>query len=323
MKVQRMIAWTALLALVSGCEAIGTEGGPSYSGRVTQVVAPEVIPISENGMATADGRFFVVGGHRLYEIAGGPVAFRAEQLLDERCTLSGGVARGNVLYLACTGEDELNATASLLRVDPNRPGGLDVRRVDFPGTGNPILLNGMDFGPDGSLYISNTQALISGDPAVYRVQILREDPLTIEVSPFLDATILTEGVRGSGDIAPNGIRIEGDTMYFSRGFSLVKLSLRPDGSHGPPTLIYATDSLSGIDDFDLVEGRLFVAQVGLLDVALGSPVDSMLLTLNTNGRRLARRRLNFRPSSTTVVADGALMITSYFGGGLYRIPADR
>ena len=98
---------------------------------------------------------------------------------------------------------------------------------------------------------------------------------------------------------------------------------RLKGSHGRPAVIYATDSLSVIDDFDIADGRIFVAQVGLLDVALGAAVDSMLLTLNTNGRALSRRRLDFRPSSTTVVADGALMITSYFGGGVYRIPEDR
>ena len=318
-----MLAWAALLMVVSSCEAIGSERGLSYSGRVTQVISPAAIPIAENGMATADGRFFVAGGHGLYEITGGSAGFRAEPLLSERCNLSGGVARGNLLYLACTGEGELSATASLIRVDPNGPTGLDVRRAEFPGTGNPILLNGMDFGPDGSLYLSNTQALFTGDPAVYRVDILREAPLTIEVSPFLDVSILTEGVRGSGDVAPNGIRIEGDTMYLSRGFSLLKLALRPDGSHGPPAVIYATDSLSVIDDFDIAEGRIFVAQMGLLDLALGAPVDSMLLTLNLNGRTLNRRRLSFRPSSTTVVADDALMITAYFGGGVYRIAADR
>ena len=64
MKMQRLLAWAALLTLVSGCEAIGTEGGLSYSGRVTQVVSPETIPISENGMATTDGRFFAVGSTR-------------------------------------------------------------------------------------------------------------------------------------------------------------------------------------------------------------------------------------------------------------------
>ena len=294
------------------------------SPQVERLIDPKTMPISENGVYTDDGRFFVVGGTVLYEVLAQDGGFRALELLHEGCVMGGAVDRGNVLYIACEYEDP-ERKPELLRVDPADREAPRVRRADFPDTPTPVLLNGMEFGPDGALYITNSGALLSGAPALYRVKITSEDPLTIDVATFAELDDL------DGALAPNGIRFDDNMLYVSLGPSLVRMELRADGTHGPSEEVYMSSS-GVVDDFDIANDRLYVACADSADVLAvaalgsntGSPFGSHVVVATLDGKVERELDLDVIPSSTAVRSEtlfGAapVIVTSYFNGGLYRV----
>ena len=318
----------SIMALASMLLAIGCQEDPT----IETVITSQVIPTSENGVYTDNGRFFVAGGDTIFEVLGGPDEFRAVPLVkQETCIFGGLVDRGDLLFASCTHLDLLNldTRAELLRIDPRR-GAPSVERAVFPAGDVFVHPNGLEFGPDGALYVTNSAALLLGEPAIFRVEIVSESPLAIQISNFLDASTLEniENIEEGGGLFPNGLRFDGSTLYYSRGATLVKMQVLPDGSHGPMTVVYRTrDLISVIDDFDINNGNLYIAQthsLGALDTNL---FKSKLVVTDLRGRVRSELVLPFVPSSTavrrnTLFGTNTVIATSVFQGGLYRITAD-
>ena len=307
-----------------GCALLAIAIAPAC--QVERLIGRDEMPVSENGVFTDDGRFFVAGGDTVYEVVGDATEVRPLTLLrDDECAFGGLVDRGNLLYAVCTPTVQGIGAALLHRIDPSRRGTPDVQRIPVPGVERELAqLNGMDFGPDGSLYISNSFALLSRDPAVLRVSILEEDPLAIEAETFLEASELGPGFREGGGLFPNGIQIDGDTLYLSRGAELVRMELLSNGEHGPIEPVYTTGELAVVDDFDIVADRLVIAEANLLGLFGPGAFPSKLVVTDLDGTVEREVELSFLPSSTAVRLGGffgprAVIVTSFFGGGLYRV----
>jgi hypothetical protein len=324
-------------AATSSPDAGGAEpdaGGahPAAGPVVEQLISPELMPISERAVYTDDGRFFVAGGEVLYEVEATDDGFEAVELLHEDCVLGGLIDHGNLLYAACvtTGESANplmpNITGvELLRIDPSGEGEPEVQRVEFGADPLPQL-NGMEFGPDDALYISNSTSGLNGGPAVYRVAITDEDPFSIEVSEF---------VAQSADYSvPNGLRFDGNEFYFATGLTLVRMQVGDDGTPGAPETLFTAgaDVLTGgvVDDFDLGPDRIYIARVAgpdVLAVMGGNAVgeyQSQLVITDRDGAEIQTLALDFVPSGAVApraepFGEDAIVVTSYFNGGLYRV----
>lgn len=319
-------------ALDGGDAPDADAGQPPLGPVVEELIAPELMPVSERAVYTDDGRFFVAGGEVLYEVVAEGDGFEAVELLREDCTLGGLIDRGDLLYAACvTAEPSDNpfmpmlTSVELLQIDPSVEGAPDVQRVDFGAEPLPQL-NGMEVGPDGALYISNSTSTLIGGPAVFRVEITSEDPLSIEVS---------ELVAESADYAaPNGLRVDGDELYFATGLTLVRMLIDDDGMAGEAeTLFTAGESLltgGVVDDLDLGPDRIYIARVSGPDVlALQAgeadiEYESQLVITDRDGAEIQALTLDFIPSGAVApraepFGEGAIIVTSYFNGGLYRI----
>ena len=289
----------------------------------------EVLPQTENAVYTDNGRFYTTSADKIYEVTSDSgnlnYSLIAQGIMNGKaCQFGGMTDRGNLLYAVCMQTEGLNSSGELVRIDPSN-GQMD--RVDFPVAQKIFHLNGMDFGPDGALYISNSGALLTGGTAIYRVNILSESPLRISHSAFLDASKLGEDFDDGGGLFPNGIRFEGNTMFFARGVKLVKTQLQ-DGGHGPLQEVYRTQGVAVIDDFTIVEGHIFLAQANLLGLIDPNGFPSKLVVTDLNGDVKGETKLPVIPSSTsarrdTIFGDESVIITSFFNGGLHRVTVDR
>jgi len=310
----------------------GDAGEPPMGPEVEELIAPELMPVSERAVYTDDGRFFVAGGEVLYEVVADGDGFEAIELLREDCTLGGLIDHGNLLYAACvTAAASDNpfvpslTSVELLQIDPGGDGEPDVQRVDFGADPLPQL-NGMEFGPDDALYVSNSTSSLLGGSAVFRVEITSEDPFSIEVS---------ELVAQSDDYAaPNGLRVDDDELYFATGLTLARMLIDDDGTPGAPETLLTvgenplTDGV--VDDLDLGPDRIYIARVAGPDVlALQASEEdheyaSQLVITDRDGTEIQALTLDFIPSGAVApraepFGDDAIVVTSYFNGGLYRI----
>jgi len=198
-----------------------------------------------------------------------------------------------------------------------------VGRASIPTEGAP-LLNGSAFGKDGALYISNTLAA-APDPAVVRVEILSEEPLELACTALLSAGMTgANGEVGGGDLA-NGIRFLDDTMYYVRGAELATVEIAPNGTGSTPRVIYTREGGSGfLDDFDIGDGKLWIAESGALGFLGVDNDESSLMVTDLRGEPLFKLPLPFIPSSMVFAIDtmfgpASILITSFYNGGLYRV----
>ena len=293
---------------------------PITTARLETLVTPAVLGISENGVFIDDGRFFVAGGEGIYEIVGGPDTYSAVLFAPSPgCAFGGITARGARLYAPCTNTDTF--TGELIVFEPAREQPL-VSRAPIV-TQSSAHFNGMAFGPDGALYLSNSLAVDSPDPAVVRLEILDEEPLMFTQTPFIAAGVSDGPENIGGGSFPNGVRFHGNTMYYVRGVDVVAVPIGLDDPSAPLEVAYAADSLSTIDDFDIGDERMWLAQFSSLR-ALGLPGDSKLVVTDLEGDVEFDLDLPFVASSSIVAVDtlfgpASIILTSYFDGGLYRV----
>lgn len=298
---------------------------PATTARLDTLVTPAQLGISERGAFTAGGRFFVDGGEGIYEIVGGPPGTYSAVLIapNPGCSHGGLIARGERLYAPCTNPDSL--TVELVVYEPARKQPL-VSRAPILTTSSAHF-NGVAFGPDGALYLSNSLANDSPDPAVVRLEILDEEPLEFTQTPFVAASPANGPANVGGGLFPNGIRFHGDTMYLARGPDIVAVPVglgRPDA---PLKVAYTpSDSSSVIDDFDIADERMWLSEFSPLRV-LGLPGESRLVVTDLKGNLQFAMDLPFIPSATVYAVDTmfgpfSIIITSFYDGGLYRVTLD-
>jgi hypothetical protein len=296
---------------------------PATPPHLETLVSPDGLPSSENGAFTDDGRLFVIGGSNLYEIVGGPSAFRAEVFAKgDACIFGGLTARGRRLYAACTSLWSL--TGDLFVYEPTRAQSL-VGRAHIEST-SFTHFNGMAFGPDGALYLSDSLGTSDPSPSVVRLEILEEQPLRLVQTAFVAAISSDRPANTGGGDFPNGIRFAGDVMYLVRGADVVAV---PVGLHDPKAelkVAYAADgSLRTIDDFDIGDGRMWLTEFESLR-SIGLPGESLMVVTDLQGHVEFKIDLPFVGSSTIISASApfgpSILLTSFFDGGLYRLTFD-
>lgn len=239
-------AWHILLGITLSLFAVGSHaapytprnvdpgallgGPPLINGSKTRLLD---IPQAENSLFTNTGRLFVSGGKNVYEVvrdSAAPSGYRAVAQSAVEDNFTGIAQQGNVLYVAAFS------------------GALYAEHLDAPtpdlhviSTLNMNAPNGMALGADGSLYIANGP-FPSGslpNPKIERLRFAATDPLTV---------IDEQTWIGHGLLAPNGVRIKGNTLYLTDS-SLLPLSLtvvrrvdiQADGSPGPLSTFASLD----------------------------------------------------------------------------------
>lgn len=293
---------------------------PATTARLETLVPPAKLANSENAAFTADGRFFVAGAEGIYEIEGGPNYTAVLMFPNPGCVFGGVTSRGARLYAPCTSFETL--TADLIVLEPARHA-VFVSRAPIV-TKNSAHFNGSAFGPDGALYLSNSLAVDSSDPAVVRLEFLGEEPLRFMQSTFVESSVSGAPADSGGGFFPNGVRFHGDTLYLVRGPDVAAAPLGPYEPGAVLELAYKVDNdLAIIDDFDIGDERMWLTQFNTLR-ALGLGGESKLVVTDLVGNVQFSMDLPFTASSTVVSAGtrfgpACILLTSYFDGGLYRV----
>ncbi len=130
------------------------------------------------------------------------------------------------------------------------------------------------------------------------------------------------------EFMPNGIQIEGNTMYYAGGQAVYKIAINADGSAASPSVIYRTGFLRLMDDLTITEDAVVVSEFSLLDALFGSNNGPNNLVFIDKDSQWWQRPVKQDTGDITVsslVQDingvlgnpGALVLTSYFQGGIY------
>lgn len=298
---------------------------PRAMARFETLVAPAQLGSSENAVFNSEGRFFVAGGEGIYEItrsASEPPTYTAGLWVPNPagCLFGGITARGVRLFAPCTNSESF--TVDLMVFDPTKSQPI-VGRAPIV-TKSAAHFNGMAFGPDGGLYLSNSLAVDSPDPAVVRLEIEEEEPLQFTQKAFVAASRSDGPANVGGGSFPNGVRFHGDTMYLVRGGDVAAVPITFDPPDAPLTIVYtAQGTLPTIDDFDIGDDRMWLTQFGAFRV-LGLPDDSQMVVTDLHGAKVFAMDLPIIGSSTVwsnMALFGApcIIVTSFFDGGLYRV----
>ena len=317
------------------------------------LIDPALLPSSERGALT-QGRYFVAGGGTIDEVVrqedGTATLGRVHE--EAGCVFSGLTAHRQYLYGACTtfvpvpvpgGPPTLFPVgAVLVRVDLDRPEG-DARRVmRAPLRGPSLFPNGMATDARGRIYIANSYSFVAGafgqpaSAALLRVDVNDEAAFTIAQSDLLSAT--------EGFPVPNGVQIEGSTLYLSSLNRLYRGTLTRAGALQGLTVVHEADPSSAFDDFAVLPGHKillteltnpFPAVAQLVYPGVSFPEEPLsrlaLVELRGSGSKLLHEHRftgGVRPSSVTVVPEGddappALYVTDYFRGGVHRLSLGR
>lgn len=260
--------------------------------------------------------------------------------LGEPCAFSGMKAQGTRIYAGCVSPTSL--VAALLEIDVAEG---TVRAGNFtscngvpsvtPCTPMSIYPNGMAIDDAGRIYVTNmlTHLSIAGDVpsisvegtgSIEQITIDRQasagGTLVFTHRPWFSADIVQDG------IGPNGVQIEGSVLYYAAGPNINRVDIDERGNAGAASVHYAGPSLSYIDDFAVLDGRM----------ALARTIPPAIVALDRaepfgTARELGTRdmELDQIPSSITYQADNpagrsvfpasSLVVTCFFGGGIYAL----
>jgi hypothetical protein len=354
MKTRTAIMFAGAFALLSACDV-----------TLTQRVSPSDLDLTERSAFTSDGRLFVIGarssdkldaGNWIVEVTksssgqyltvdyvfgaleGAEGGVLGGKPLGAPCSFSGMAAHGQVLYAACFSPDDMRS--SLFQVDTQAG---TVRAGYFPPCDpaasktacSPFYANGMAVDAQGRIYVSNTYAHISldGENVAINVEgshsltqiIVGPNPalpekLVFETRDWFDGDIFTDGV------APNGVQIENQVLYYAAGPNINAITIGDDGTAGDFRVHYRGPLLSYIDDFAVLDGRMALART-FPPAIVGLDRPSALGIVRELGT--SSMSLDAIPSSVSYQADipvgaslfpkNSLVVTCYFGGGLYDL----
>jgi hypothetical protein len=344
-------AFTALLLMLSSACSF------------TEAVEPTQLDFTERGVFTQSGRFFVIGarpddqpdmGAWIVEMSKGSadgsyvttdlVAGRDEGTVDgklgsaprgEPCTFSGMAVQGELLYATCVLSD--SSRAALLQVDLTartvRAGYFTTCNFEPAASDcqfSQLYPNGMAVDAAGRIYVSDTSAHageLVGDAARHTLTQISVDAaaskdgkLVFRHRAWFSADIFTDG------LAPNGIQIDGDVLYYAAGSNINKIRIRADGSAGEFRVHYTGPLDVLIDDFNLHEGEIFLALV-VPPAVVGLSAAPWSDVAHETGRY--DMPVDAIPSSVSYQPEGralhifpkdSLVLTSYFGGGVQVLP---
>lgn len=335
---------------------LAARGGPSC--ELTEVVAPELLGASERGSFTNSGRLFVIGsrpepeGDGLYWLVEitksgseylavnrltGTLEGTADGTLDgepvgDACGFSGMAVHGDILYLGCFGSDN---RASLLRVDTQtnevRAGAFttcNFEPAQHPCAPFALYPNGMTVDEAGRIYTSNTQAHIGpaySDFSVAQIEVEEggePGKLSFVFRPWLRKDL------GDDGLAPNGLQVRDNVVYYAGGTNLNAIPIEANGTAGPLSVYYRGSPISLIDDFVIRDGYFVVAHALPSDlVAFEAPdgprAGKEFLTCPMPALGAASSLTAQPELADPLFPVGTLVVTSFFGGGLYTLPPTR
>lgn len=300
------------------------------------IVSADSLPATENGVFTADGRYFVAGGAGIHEVRpadpGGVVPqgcaldhlhghavcqLVAPALDGAPCFFTGMTTDGVYLYAACTATDNIvrPSAAALFRIRP----GADEAQVKIGRFATPVWYNGMAMAPDGGILMSNSAAGTAHrgpGAAIVKASLKGSsgDELLFELSDWLPASF--------NYFMPNGIAVDGNTAYFVGGQNLFRIAIKPDGRPGLPIPIYLTGGGQLLDDLTLAGNRVAVAEIAMYGIGFNRIVSvpksgwGLPRTLSTGAVRLS----SLAVSPGDLGRKGELIATSYFESGLHLFP---
>ncbi len=248
----------------------------AVSLHAREVISPDLLTATENAVFTDDGRYFVAGSDGIHEIRSEPDVNCAQDsnsglfaclmvapaLEGESCIFRGMTTDGIYLYASCAVHPKNNTLipakrSALYRVLPGEQRVDELLIRDFDDV---LVPNGMAVGADGSLYLSDTTASLGilKKTAIVKLTFIDESTLEFVTEPWLPASPLYS--------LPNGIQIDGDTLYFVGGHNLWKINIRADGSAGFPILKYHTHGVTKLmDDLVILPNEIAVAEFGLIN----------------------------------------------------------
>ena len=349
-----------MLETASGPAALVAPATSSCSA-LEEIIAPSVLAATERGAFTTQGRLFIIGarpantpeaGSWLFEITKEGAGYAADNVVagtlegtedgmiggaprGDVCTFSGMAVDGDLLYAGCYAAD---GRASLFQIDT----ALDRVRAGYFTTCNsepaggdcaPVSIypNGMTVDDEGRVYASDMNAHgvsgTAGSPySLYQIFVGAEQPPTRELR-FEYRGWLAKDLAFDGP-APNGIQYAEGKIHFVGGANIHAIPVRPDGSAGRPRTIYRGPLLSYIDDFALGDGEILVGRT--------LPAAVVALSWRNNGRAAREAQtcslpplappssLTFQPDllpEQALFPSGTVVVTSFFGGGLYTMRA--
>ncbi len=246
-----------------------------------QLISPEVIGHTENVVMTDEGRLFVASTNGILEIlrtdflndGSQPVSLPnncqydtgrdfvicnlvSSELSNGPCMLTGLTTDGTRLYAACTAIDANknlieDQGAELLRVLPGKHRGT-VSSVERHVLEQPEWYNGMAIDSNGNLYMSASRAGYS-EAAIVTTKLPAPDEFFyLQLSSWL---------KKSNETMPNGIQIEGNTLYYSTGRKIEAIKINHDGSAGISTTLYTAGYLSLLDDLTITPNHIAITEI--------------------------------------------------------------
>jgi len=304
-----------------------------------QIVGSAILPQTERGVFTRDGRYFVASALGIDEVKRTPdsspgcvrdplesltVCRMVEpRLLGRPCLFTGMTTDGTFLYAVCTIAASPLAIedAALFRIRPARRGPAGRSRtteVTSRRFASPTFYNGMTALDSRTLLLTDTSAsallLGLGKPAVVKLTITDPATLRFDVAPWLASSPLF--------IAPNGIARDGAFVYFVGGQNLFRIPLRADHSAGTPVLIYQTLPTQLLDDLAPVGDRIAVAEIAIVN---GLGLNGVTLVAKSGiglPRHIATGLTQLSDVDVdrgSIIPGGGLIGTSFFQGGVYQL----
>lgn len=293
-----------------------------YEDEAASILTADQIPHTENGTFTDSGRLFVAStdyGESIYEITqnsdGSFNAIPAIQGPDD-CRYTGLTSSGNTLYAAC---QTASSDTYLMQIKVSEDG-LSTISKKLPN--NPALANGMAVGPDGSIYISDSQNAFSMTKTapIFKVVVTDDETFDFTVEDWLGTEHIIK--------FPNGVQIEGDTMYFADHYKVRTIKIEENGP-GAVEDFYTTTSANMIDDLTITPDYIAISEIKYPASTSGSNVTGHVILLDKETgdvvQQIAADKI-YEPSSIIYDRDGifgeeSLFVTDYFKSGLYEIKA--
>jgi hypothetical protein len=333
----------------------------SSACELTELVPSAELGASERGAFTTAGRFFVIG--TLPEPTGDGLSWLLEidettegyattrhvrgtlegtrdgtlggEPVGAPCTFSGMTVRGDVLYAGCYASD---GRASLLELDTLartvRAGSFNTCNLEpaaQPCSDVLLYLNGMAVDGEGRLYATNMHAHGIGpgptDYSVLQIELLADTSVPARL-PFVFRAFQPKDLLRDGP-APNGIQVRDDVLYYVGGANINAVPIEADGRAGPLRVYYRGPALSMIDDFTIGDGQMVLARAFPANLGfLAAPTDGVARELATCqmpplGMASSLTPQNEAAEAAGVFPRGSLLVTSFFGGGLYALSPSR
>jgi hypothetical protein len=280
------------------------------------------LPNSENIAFTEDGRQFVAlatsSNSRIVEVTQSDSGYQATTLqTGQGCMFSGLTAKNNMLYAGCSVGTSNTGSVKLYQIDPDDPDRYSPIELDKTMVS---YANGMTLDNQGNLLISNSFAnsFFGSKPSIVKVELAGGDNFVAQTTPWL--TGYTSGF-------PNGIQVDGDTLYYANASDLYSIEISPStGTAGTVTKVYTVGSQYWIDDFAVGPDYLAISRIGNPYNNPGANGVVAIVDKNsyTEIKTILPESGQYKPSSVAISRGlpfgyGHLFVSDYYNGGLYLI----